>query len=91
MWKSIKPVLAQIFTSKKALYTIAGIIVYLLALKGVVLDQDAVVPVLALIGVLVFGQGLADLGKEGKKIESETIASLGKSSPPPVRMAKVKK
>lgn len=83
MWKAIKPVLAQIFTSKKALYTLAGIIVWLLAKAGVILSEDAVLPILGAIGVLVLGQGMADFGKEGAKEAGKTAEKLAAKASDP--------
>lgn len=67
MWKALKPVLAQIFTSKKALATMAGAIVWVLAQVGVVATPAAVLPLLGLISIFVMGQSIADHGKEAVK------------------------
>jgi len=77
MWKSsIKPVLAKIFGSRKALAAIAGGIVWALAQFGMVTTPDQVLPLLGLIGFYLFSQGLADFRKEGDKAIAD--ASLGK-------------
>ena len=81
MWTSIKPVLAQIFTSKKALYTFAGIIVWLFAKADILLTPDDALPVLTLVGMLVFGQGIADFGKEAKKLEVSAIEKARAETP----------
>ena len=76
MWKAIKPVLGQILTSKKALATMAGIIAYLLAKLGVVLDPETVLVPIGLIAAYVISQGFADIGKESKKAEVQGIKEL---------------
>jgi hypothetical protein len=80
MWKSIKPVLAQIFTSKKALAMLAGAIVWALAQAGVIASPEAILPLLGILSVYIFGQGIADNGKEATKVG---VASLGKPKPSP--------
>ncbi len=88
MWKAIKPVLGQILTSKKALATIAAIIIWALAQAGVMATPEQVLPLLGVIAAFVTGQGIADIGKEAKKVEVQGVKelraldpSLGKPEP----------
>jgi len=53
----------QIFTSKKFLYTLVGIITTLLS-KEFGLDADEVSKILMSIAALVVGQGLSDIAKK---------------------------
>lgn len=82
MWKSIKPILAQIFTSKKALYTMASILVWVLAKAGVGLEPEAVLPIMGALAALVLGTGMQDFGKEAKRVEGETIGKLAEAKAP---------
>lgn len=68
-WKAVKPLLAQVFTSKKALATMAGVVVALLGKLGVQLPLEVTISILGLIGTYVIGQGIADNGKEAVKAE----------------------
>ena len=80
MWKeTIKPLLGSVLTSKKALALIAGAIVWALAQAGVVATPDAVLPLLGIISMYIFGQGIADNGKEAQKV---LVDGLGKPQPP---------
>lgn len=56
----------QIFTSKKFIYTLIGILTTLLS-KQFGLNPEEVNNILISIAALVLGQGLADFGKESKK------------------------
>lgn len=83
MWKkTIKPLLGEILTSKKALAMIAGAIVWALAQAGIVASPDAILPLLGVIGMYLLGQGIADNGKSATKLAAD---SLGKSQAPPVK------
>jgi uncharacterized membrane protein (DUF441 family) len=79
MWKSIKPILGEILSSKKALALIAGAIVWALAQAGVGASEAQVLPLLGFIATYILGQGIADKGKEEAKIIAK---SLGKSPAP---------
>jgi hypothetical protein len=65
MWK----LFAEILTSKKALATVAGLIVAGSAKYGFGLDEATVVEILGSVAAYVIGQGIADNGKEAAKIE----------------------
>lgn len=79
MWKSIKPILAGLFGSKKFLVLLAGAIVWLLGKSGLAITEADVTPILYLMGAYLGAQGLADFRKEGDKA---IAAAAGKSSPP---------
>lgn len=71
MWKILKPVIVQFLSSKKALATLAAIIVWSLAQAGIVFSVDAIIPILGLVATYVLGQGFADIGKEKIRIEAD--------------------
>lgn len=75
----IKETIIGLATSKKALALLAGAIVWALAQAGIVATPDAILPLLGLIAAYVAGQGLADIGKEAKKLEVEAIKGLSDS------------
>lgn len=56
----------QIFTSKKFIYTLIGILTTLLSEKFG-LNPDEVQNILISVAALIIGQGLSDFGKEAKK------------------------
>lgn len=80
MWKSIKPVLASLFSSKKFLALLAGVIVWLLGKGGLAVTEADVTPILLLIGAYIGATGLQDFRKEGDRAIAE---SLGKPQPSP--------
>lgn len=80
MWQKIKPVLGALFTSKKFLAMLAGILVWLAGKGGLAITSADVTPVLLLIATYVGAQGVADLGKSSSQIAAE---ALGKSQAPP--------
>lgn len=82
MWKSIKPVLAQLLTSKKALAALAAALVWALAQAGIVASPEQILPLLGVLAAYIAGQGLADIGKEAKKVEGETIKELAAKPEP---------
>ena len=77
IWLTSRPVLAKIFSSRKALATIAAGIVWGLSQFDIITTPDRVLPLLALVGFYLLGQGLADFKKEGSQIVAD---SLGKNS-----------
>ena len=82
---AIKPILKQILTSKKWLAGIAAVVVWALAQAGILATPDQVLPVLSLLGALIIGQGLADIGKESKKVEVAAIEkAMVEASPKPL-------
>jgi hypothetical protein len=76
----MKETLIRLFTSRKALAGIAGTVastlVVLAGQKGWVIDAEAakllVMAILGLSGTFILGQGAADWGKEGAKIQEAT-------------------
>jgi hypothetical protein len=63
--------LKRLFASAKFITTIAGLIVYMAARRGIVLSPDDVQAVLLFFGVLVGAQGLTDFGKEKARVEAQ--------------------
>lgn len=76
MWKTIKPMLASLFGSKKFLAMLAGVLVWLSSKAGLGLSESDVMPLLLLIGGYIGAQGLADIGKEKAKVEKATVKEL---------------
>jgi hypothetical protein len=62
MWK----LLAEILTSKKAIATIAGVLLVATNKIGLNLPEEAVTQIVAAIAAYVVSQGLADFGKAAK-------------------------
>lgn len=62
--------LKRLFSSMKFLTMLAGLVVYLAAKKGVVLNPDDVQGILILFASLIGAQGLNDFGKEKAKVEA---------------------
>ena len=77
MWKSIKPVLAQILTSKKALALIAAAIVWALAQAKIVASPSDILPLLGVVSAYLISQGIADNGKEAVKVAKKPILDEG--------------
>jgi hypothetical protein len=61
--------LKQIFSSKKALVGMASVLVVMLQYFGAPIDEATVLKLLGIAGAYIIGQGLADNGKEAKKLE----------------------
>lgn len=76
MWTKIKPLFAEILSSKKALALIAAAIVWALAQAKVVASPDAILPLLGVLASYIVGQGVADIGKEKAKIDATTVKDL---------------
>jgi hypothetical protein len=72
MWKTVKGVLGQIFSSKKALAAITGGIVALTAKFGWNVSTDMVAYILGFVGTYIIGQSIADSGKEAAKVVAES-------------------
>ena len=62
MWK----LFAEILTSKKAIATIAGVLLVMTNKIGLQLPEEAVTQIVAAIAAYVVSQGLADFGKAAK-------------------------
>ena len=63
---------ADLFTSKKFVAAIAGLVVAILGSNEILIDQEALTTVLAPLMAYIVGQGVADIGKERAKIENLT-------------------
>ena len=59
MWK----LAAELLTSKKAIATLAGVLIVATNRIGLQLPEDAVTQIIGAIAAYVVGQGLADFGK----------------------------
>lgn len=68
----MKKMIAQLFTSKKFVALLAGLLAMILVRK-LGLDEATAnqvsMQVVALVGVFIGAQGVADMGKEAKKVE----------------------
>ncbi len=64
MWATIKSMLQ----SKKVLAAVLSMLAWGVARLGFKLNADEVLPLVAPLWVYVFGQGMADFGKEAKKL-----------------------
>ena len=62
MWK----LFAEVLTSKKAIATIAGVLLVITNKIGIQLPEEAVTQIVAAIAAYVVSQGLADFGKAAK-------------------------
>jgi hypothetical protein len=65
----MRKLIAQLLTSKKALATLVAAIVWLGGRFGLDVDPETLLPLVAAIATYVLAQGIADAGKEAKKIE----------------------
>jgi uncharacterized membrane protein (DUF441 family) len=61
--KKLREVFFTIITSKKALATIAGILVTFAAKRGIMIPESQVNEILAMLISYIVGQGIADAGK----------------------------
>ena len=66
MWQSLKDLLK----SKKAIAGIAGALMILVGRLGLDIDSELVTQFVSLVIAYIVGQGIADHGKEGAKIEA---------------------
>jgi len=62
MWKLI----GEILTSKKAIATLAGVLIVATNKIGLQLPEEAVTQIISAIAAYVVSQGLADFGKAAK-------------------------
>jgi hypothetical protein len=70
MWQSLKDLLA----SKKAIAGIAGAVMILVGRLGLDIDSELVTQFVSIVVAYIVGQGIADYGKEGAKIEAKLWA-----------------
>jgi uncharacterized membrane protein (DUF441 family) len=78
---AIKPILVALFSSKKFLALLAGVVVWLVSKAGLSLTDSDVTPILLLIGGYIGAQGLADIGKEKIKEEVKAVAASKAAEP----------
>lgn len=78
----VKLVLKALFSSKKFLALLAGILVWLIGKAGLALTEADVMPALMLIGVYIGAQGVADMGKEKVKEEVKALEKATSISDP---------
>jgi len=73
MWEILKTTLKGLLASKKVIATVVGLLVALLARIGLpeAVATQVAGAVIGVATVLVGSIGMADLGKEAKKIEAE--------------------
>jgi len=69
-------ILKALFSSKKFLVMLAGILLASASKLGLDLDEDLVNQILAMVGAYVVGQGIADHGKEAAKTASKAGPAL---------------
>ena len=62
MWK----LLAEVLTSKKAIATMAGVLIVASNRIGLQLPEEAITQIMGAIAAYVVSQGLADFGKAAK-------------------------
>ena len=75
----MKQLLVSIFTSKKFIAMLAGLILAAAAKIGLNLDEAALVTLLSPILAYIIGQGIADHGKERAKVENAPKMLLAQS------------
>lgn len=63
MWK----VVSELLTSKKAIATIAGVLIVATNRAGLQLPEEAVTQIVGAIAAYVVSQGLADFGKNSTR------------------------
>jgi uncharacterized protein YqgC (DUF456 family) len=68
MWKAVKSVLAQIFSSKKAVMGLVGALTAGILKLGIHVDSETVGLIVSPIIAAIIGQGVADHGKSAAEI-----------------------
>jgi len=61
-------VLKELLKSKKFIAMLVGVLTVLLGKVGLDLDEETLTKIVGLVAAYVLGQGIADHGKEQKKI-----------------------
>lgn len=74
MWEAIKGILS----SKKALMAFVSILVWVVAKAGLDLSTEQLLPIVGPLWLYIFGQGIADLGKEKAKVDYITAKTLAR-------------
>lgn len=70
-----KESLKQLLTSKKSLAAIVGVLMVAAQKTGVIIDEDTLYQLLAVIGTYILGQGIADAGKEAAQVKVDNVPS----------------
>jgi len=73
----MKELLKTLLTSKKFLATLVSLCVWVLGRFGLDVDAERLLPVVAIIGAYVVGQGIADSGKEAAKVQAKAGSVAG--------------
>jgi hypothetical protein len=76
MWKLI----GEVLTSKKAIATIAGVLIVASNKIGLQLPEEAITQIIGAIAAYVVSQGLADFGKSSKQLPFQVVAFIATSS-----------
>jgi ABC-type Co2+ transport system permease subunit len=76
MWKLI----GEILTSKKAIATMAGVLIVASNRIGLQLPEEAITQIIGAIAAYVVSQGLADFGKAAKQLPFQVVAFIATSS-----------
>jgi len=74
--------IGELFSSKKFLMMLIGVIVWFAGRYGINLDPATLYPPLALIATAIFGQAIADHGKEAAKINAAAPPAVITASAP---------
>ena len=83
MWNAIKSMAA----SKKFMMAVVSALVWILGKFGLEWDASDLLPIVAPLWAYIFGQGMADMGKERAKIEAAVankVLDKGADSPLPL-------
>jgi hypothetical protein len=67
----MKSLAYQLLTSKKALATLAAILVWVVGRFGLSVEADELLPMIATLAAFVVGQGFADMNKEAAKLKGD--------------------
>lgn len=86
IWLLIK----ELLTSKKFLVFVSGVIVTFLARYGFNADPLIIQGVIAMVVAYLFGQGIADSGKEAAKVHEVAAAAKDSSATPAKRVEIIK-
>lgn len=69
----MKQVFVDLFSSKKFITALVGLVVALGAKYGLNLDPEIVASIIGLFATVVLGIGLADHGREAAKIKTDAV------------------
>ena len=74
--------IAELFSSKKFLMMLIGVIVWFAGRYGINLDPNTLYPPLALIAAAIFGQAIADHGKSAALVNAAAAAQAPPAQAP---------